>query len=68
MSLCIDKRSEESIKSGAKNKGYFALLGIPDMIAAEAQYHRTCYRKSLKVNYKQQRLSSFYSDAENKTY
>ena len=45
MSLCIDKRSEESIKSGAKNKGYFALLGIPDMIAAEAQYHRTFYRK-----------------------
>ena len=45
MSLCIDKRSEESIKSGARNKGHFALLGIPDMIAAEAQYYRTCYRK-----------------------
>ena len=45
MSLCIDKRSEESINTGAKKKAYFALLGIPDMIAAEAQYHRTCYRK-----------------------
>ena len=45
MSLCIDKRSEESIKSGATKKGYFALLGRPDMIAAETQYHRTCYRK-----------------------
>ena len=45
MSLCIDKRSEESIKSGVTNKGHFALLGIQDMIAAEAEYHRTCYRK-----------------------
>ena len=45
MSLCIDKRSEESIKSGATNKGHFAILGISDMIAAETQYYRTCYRK-----------------------
>ena len=44
MSLCIDKRSEDSIKSGATNKGHFALLAIPDMIATEAQYYRTCYR------------------------
>ena len=45
MSLCIDKRSEESITSGATKKGHFALLGRPDMIPAEAQYHRTCYIK-----------------------
>ena len=45
MLLCIDKRSEESIKSGATKKEHFALLGRPDIIAAEAQYHRTSYRK-----------------------
>ena len=50
MSICIDKRAEESIKFGATNKGHFALLSIPDMIAAEYRYHRTCYRKYLKVN------------------
>ena len=38
------------------------------MIAAEARYHRTYYRQYLKVNYKKQRLSSFYSDAENEEY
>ena len=68
LSLCIDKRTEESIKSAATNMGDFALLGILDMIAAEARYHRTCYRQYLTVNYKKQRLSSSYSDAENEAY
>ena len=68
LSLRIDKPAEESIKSAATNKGDFALLGLPDMIAAEVRYHRTCYRQYLKVNYKNQRPSSSYSDAENEAY
>lgn len=68
LSFCINKRAEESIKSAATNKGDFTLLGIPDIIAAEARYCRTGYRQDLKVNYKKQRLSSSYSDAENEAY
>ena len=68
LSLCIDLRAENSIKSAAKKKGDFVLLGIPDLIAAEAYYHKSCYKQYLKVNYETERESSTYKEAEKAAY
>ena len=55
LALCIDIRAEKSIKSAATKKGDFIILGIPDLIASEAHYHKTCYKQYIKVNYENEK-------------
>ena len=50
-SLKLYDRAEESIKFAAKRAGDYNVLSIPDLIAAEAYYHKSSYKQYLKVNY-----------------
>ena len=51
LKLCVVDRAEESIKFAAKKAGDYNVLSIPDLIAAEAHYHKSCYKQYLNVNY-----------------
>ena len=47
---CIDERAEKSIKSAAQKHNHNQIMSIPDLIAAEARYHKSCYDKFTRVN------------------
>ena len=47
---CIDERAERSIKSAAQKHDKNQIMSIPDLIAAEAHYHKSCYDKFTRVN------------------
>lgn len=47
---CVDDRAEKSIKSASKKIGDYNILSLPDLIAAEAHYHKSCYDHFVRVN------------------
>jgi len=47
---CIDERAEKSITAAALKNNDHHILSIPDLIAAEAHYHKSCYDLFTRVN------------------
>ena len=63
--LCIDQRATEAIISAATKQNDFSILSISDLIASEAHYHTTCYKKYTKAdNEEQKHIPTDYQIAE----
>ena len=66
--MCIDDRAQRSIKLAAVNVGATYIFNIPDLIAAEARYHKSFYdnfvkKKSLDENMETEKIPSVEEEA-----